>query len=150
MNIDTEETARDALKTALDARKKIKEIEETRKNLVKPFYEMQQSFNKIAKQERYPFEEIEISCIEEIRKWLTKQQENPFTQVDRLECPEGSIYLKETWTYDIECFEDIDMEYLKPNQDLIEEAIQKGIRDIPGVRIYKKTSTQMRLKNQGE
>ena len=56
----------------------------------------------------------------------------------------GSSIKHTTWKYEIENLEKIPIEYWEINHPLIVTLIAKGLRDIPGIRIYSEENTQFR------
>jgi len=50
----------------------------------------------------------------------------------------GTTTTKMVWTYEIENAELVPREYCSPDAGKIREAVNKGVRDIPGVKIYQK------------
>lgn len=58
----------------------------------------------------------------------------------------GTSTVKKVWTFAIEDETKIPREYLMVNEKKIREAIRKGIREIPGVRIYQEEELAVRAR----
>lgn len=56
----------------------------------------------------------------------------------------GTAYQRTTWEFEIEDPDKVPVEYKVVDDRLIRAAIKNGVREIPGVRIYQKTQTQIR------
>jgi len=56
----------------------------------------------------------------------------------------GTAYQRTTWEFEIEDGTKVPGEYKIVDERLIREAVRAGVRQIPGVRIYQKTQTQIR------
>jgi len=56
----------------------------------------------------------------------------------------GTAYQRTTWEFEIEDEAQVPGEYKVADERLIRAAVKAGIRQIPGVKIYQKTQTQIR------
>lgn len=145
--IETEDAAKNVLSASLQVRKMRNQIEETRKEIVRPHIDFQKAVMKFAKEFGDRLEKIEQTLQEKVSKWMLEQRENPFTSLDAIEVEDGKISVKEEWQYCIEDEDQIPREYLILSEKLISQAVKSGIRNIPGIQIYKSEETQMRIKN---
>lgn len=52
--------------------------------------------------------------------------------------------IREEWTFEVEKPDEVPRQYLTPDEKLIKTAVKAGIRDIPGVRIFKQADLRVR------
>jgi len=142
-----EESAKNALSMALQSRKLEKALEESRVEITRPHLDFQRAVNKMAKDFKAKLDSIEQRLHEKINAWMQSQKDNPFTITDSLTVEDGIIYTKEAWKFDIDDSTKIPIEFFKIDHDAIEKAVKNGIRNIPGVSIYKVETTHLRIKN---
>lgn len=142
-----ENTAKQALSYSLQARKLKTRIEESRKEIIRPHIDFQKSIMKFAKDFYEKLDLIELSLKEQISDWMKTQKENPFDCFDEIEVEDGKISMKKFWDFEIENPLLIPHEFLKPDEEKIKKYIASGIRNIPGIKIFKYESAQMRVKN---
>ncbi len=141
------EDAHQALSLALQARKVRSTIEDSRAEIVKPYVTYQREIGKIVKDVRERLEAIETNLHEKIDVWLAKENENPFTQCDSLTVIDGGLSTKTSWEFEIVVADKVPREYTMSDDKKILEAINQGVRNIPGVRIYQVKQTNLRVKN---
>lgn len=142
-----EASAKQALSMSLQARKMKNQVEESRKEIVRPHIDFQKAVMKFAKDLNEKFEDIETTLHIKIAEWMKTQKDNPFTIVDELKVDDGTLTCKTNWVFEVQESTAVPREYLMPDEDKIKRAIANGIRNIPGVRIYSYESTHMRVKN---
>lgn len=149
IEVDNEESARSALSMSLQARKMKNQLDESRKEIVKPHFDYQKAINKIVKDLEDKFEEIEDILKIKINDWNEVRKELPFENMIDLEIKveDGVLYTQKKWDYIIEDASLVPREYLIVNEKKIKEAIAGGVRNIPGVKIYEKEELIMRIKN---
>ena len=145
--ITCEDTAKQALSYTLQARKIKNQIEESRKNIVRPHLDFQKAVMKFAKDIQEKFDSIENVLHKKISSWMKTQRENPFTRVDEIIVEDGSISYKTK--YDCEIIDEtlIPREYLKIDEEAIKKSVNAGVRKIPGVKIFNHETTTLRVKN---
>lgn len=146
--INDEDSARQALSCGLQARKLARQVDESRKKIVRPHIDFQRAVMKMSKDISEKLEAIETRLHNKLTDWIVKQDENPFTQVSELEVEDGKLMCKESWGFDIEFPDEVPKEYFSIDEDKIEKAVAGGMRNIPGLRIFKYKTTHMRVKNQ--
>jgi len=145
--ITCEDTARQALSYTLQARKLKNQIEESRKEIVRPHIDFQKAIMKFSKDFSNKLDSIETNLHAKIATWMKEQEENPFCHVEELEVEDGKISMKKAWDFEIVDEEVIPRSFLMPDEDAIKKAITSGIRHIPGIGIFEHQSTQIRVKN---
>lgn len=147
IEIFDEDIAKTALSMALQVRKLEKTLEKSRVELTKPHVDYQRSINKIVKDLKEKLKSIENSLQIKIESWIRVENENPFLRVDELTVDDGTMFKTKSWTFEIDVIEAIPTKFLMPNEKAIQEAIDNGIREIPGVHIFKDEKFIMRTKN---
>lgn len=145
--IVSEDHARNALSMALQSRKIEQGIEASREKVIRPHLEFQRAINKIVKDVQRKLHDIESSLSAKLSAWLESQADNPFTKVEEITVEDGKIWMTEKWDYQILEPEKIPRMYLIENEHEIRNAIDAGLRHIPGIRIFKYPKTQLRVKN---
>lgn len=144
----SEDHARNALSMALQARKIEQGIETSREKVIRPHLDFQRAVNKIVKDVQRRLHDIESHLTIKLTDWFERQQDNPFTKIDEIAVEDGKLWFSEKWGYEVLECDKIPRAYLKVDDDTIDEAIKGGVRHIPGVRIFKYATTQLRVKNQ--
>lgn len=147
VEVKDEDSARLALAMAMQSRKIDRTLEKSRLEITRPHLDYQRAINKIVKDVRTKIEQIEQSLQNKIEGWMRSQNCNPFTKVDELRVEDGSIYIQKEWQFAIDDKYEIPTEYLMPDEALIRDAVRKGVRSIPGVKIFEVEKTSMRIKN---
>jgi hypothetical protein len=147
ISIESENSAKQALSMALQSRKIVQSLEKSRVEIIRPHLNYQRAVNKIITDLKLKLESMQDSLQGKIKNWALKQKDNPFLCVDELKVEDGSFYLKEEWRFFIEDPKIVPDCYKIVNENEIEMAIQNGLRDIPGVKIFKNQTSHMRVKN---
>ena len=145
--VTCEDTAKQALSYSLQARKLKNQIEDSRKEIVRPHIDFQKAVMKFAKDFNEKLDSIETGLQKKIQSWMEAQKENPFSMVDELEVEDGKITVKKNWDFEVQDEREVPREYMQVDAGAIEKAIKNGVRKIPGVKIFSYESTQMRVKN---
>lgn len=147
--VDDEDSAKTALSMGLQARKLRQQLDESRKEIVKPHFDYQKAINKIVKDMEAKLEDIEQNLKDKITQWNENRKELPFGNLTNLEIQveDGQLYTQKKWIFDIDDSTLIPVEYLSLDEKKIKEAIANGIRNIPGVQIFEKEELVMRVKN---
>lgn len=147
IDVTCEDTAKHALSYCLQSRKIKNRIEESRKEIVRPHIDFQKAVMKFSKDLTEKMQAIENSLHNKIHDWIKKEKDNPFTCVDEIIVEDGTLTCKTVWDFEVEDPKSVPKEYLKVDDDAIEDAIKKGIRNIPGVKIFSYETTNLRIKN---
>ncbi len=145
-NKKDEETAKTALSLALKSRIYENDIEKERLTTTKPYLQVQKEINNSYKCISDKYQEIQIALKTSIDKWIEENKDFPFVNTDYLQVDEGSLYKKTTWDWEVISTVEIPLDYLIPDSDTITKAVKNGVRHIPGIEIFEKTETLMRLK----
>lgn len=145
--VTSEENARNALSMALQSRKLEKQMELTRVELTRPHVDYQRAVNKLAKDFKEKLESIEKQLHKKIDGWIQVNKDNPFISVEEIRVEDGILYTQKSWQYEIIDDSAVPREYLQINENRVESEIKKGIRNIPGIRIYQAEKTVLRVKN---
>lgn len=145
--IRCENTAKQGLSLALQAKKLTNQIEESRKEIVKPHIDYQKAMMKFAKDISSKLEEMQDQLQDKVYSWMKDQKDNPFTMVDKLEVEDGSLYTQSKVDYEILDPNQLPKEFLTVDVKAVENAIKNGMRNIPGVRVYQTEKSVMRIKN---
>jgi hypothetical protein len=147
--VSDEDSAKTALSMSLQARKLRQQLDESRKEIVKPHFDYQKAINKIVKDMEGKLEQIEEGLRQKIVGWNENRKELPFESLTDLEIKveDGQMYTQKKWDFDIDQSELIPVEYMSIDEKKIKEAIANGVRNIPGVQIFEKEELVMRVKN---
>jgi hypothetical protein len=147
VGIYSEDDARGVVSMALQARKIEKALDQSRAEIVKPHFSYQRDINKMVKLFTEKLDKIQLSLKSKLDDWIKKENDNPFARVDEIEVEDGKYYIKKKWCFDVEDSSKIPFEFMQPNLEAIEESINKGMRNIPGVKVYEIEETHLRVKN---
>jgi len=141
------ETAKNALSMALQSRKIEQALDKSRSEIIRPHLDYQRSINKLVKDLREKLSAMEESLQKKIEIWMKDQEDNPFLTVNEIKVEDGCLYKKTYWDFTIEDEAKIPREYLQVDVNLVEQAMQNGIREIEGVKIELKEKIMIRVKN---
>lgn len=145
--VESEDDAKHALSIALQSRKILKTIEESRKKIIAPHVDFQKAINTLVKDVKDKLDYIQNNLEEKIGCWMTGNSDDPFRNVSKITVEDGSIYLTESWEFEVQDINKLPREYLTPDESMIKKSIKDGIRNIPGVLVIRKESFQMKVKN---
>lgn len=147
--VSDEGSAKTALSMSLQLRKLRQQIDDSRKEIVKPHFDYQKAINKIVKDVEAKMEVIEENLKNKIEQWNLIRKEQPFENVIALELKvdDGQLYTQKKWDFTVDDSKAIPVEYLTLDEKKIKEAIANGVRNIPGVQIFQKEEIVMRIKN---
>lgn len=147
--VDDEDSAKTALSMSLQARKLRQQLDESRKEIVKPHFDYQKAINKIVKDMEAKLEQIEHGLKEKIEGWNQDRKDLPFGNLTSLEIKveDGQLFTQKRWEFDIQDSTLIPVEYMSIDEKKIKEAVANGIRNIPGVQVFEKEELIMRIKN---
>ncbi len=149
VTMDTHKQAIDLLGLIAEAKKR---LETKRRAAVDPLNQKVKEINSFFRELEYPFEEadrivrqklIRFRAEEEQRRREEEkklQETNMFAVVPKLAATQraemGQAIAHKVWEFEIEDEAQIPREYLSVDTKKIREAINRGVRHIPGVRIY--------------
>jgi len=145
--VTCEDTARQALSYSLQARKLHNQIEASRKEIVRPHLDFQKAVKKFADDLIVKLDTIETRLQGKISDWMQTTKDNPFSRVDEIEVEDGKITTKTVWEFEVLDEREIPREYMTVDVAAVEKAIKNGVREVPGVRVYSREKTTMRVKN---
>jgi hypothetical protein len=142
------EQATQALSMALQARKLVTALIDSKKEITKPQLDFQRAVNKLVADYTEKLQAIENGLKDKIETWIDESTEQGFTSgLDSIQVPDGSLKRVTTWEFDVEDSSEIPFEYMTPDIEGINKAIKGGVRHIPGVKIYTKQEVKLRVKN---
>jgi hypothetical protein len=145
--VSDERSARLALEMALQSRKIKNQAECSRKQIIGPNMDFTKAVNTLAKDLAYKLQQIEDRLIDKISEWREKEKENPFFNLDKIIVEDGSLQTKDVWEYEVYSETALPREYLMIDEKAIEADIKNGIRQINGVKIFKREEISIRVKN---
>lgn len=140
-------SARQALSMGLQTRKIFNKIESERKAMIQPYMDYQRDLNRIVKAIQSELKTIEERLESKVFNWMEEQRDNPFASVDEITVEDGTIVFDEKWSFEVKDYTIVPMEFLKVDEEAIKEQIQSGVRNIPGINIFKTVTPKMRVKN---
>lgn len=142
------ETATQALSMALQARKLVTALIDSKKEITKPQLDFQRAVNKLVADYTEKLQKIEDNLKSKLEGWIDTNTGEGFTSgLDAIQVPDGSLKRVTTWQFDVEDTASIPFEYICADVEAIEKAVKAGVRNIPGVKIYAKTEVKLRVKN---
>jgi hypothetical protein len=147
IGIRSEEDAKSAVSMALQSRKIERGLEEARQKIVRPHIDYQKAVNELVKAFKDKLFQIEENLRLKTEKWMLEQSSNPFTSIDGIEVEDGSMKLSETWDFEVMNPDRVPTEFLMIDEKSIKDAVKNGIRNIPGVKIFKFSKSSLRIKN---
>lgn len=148
IDVKNRDSAELALQMTMQARKIKNSLEESRKNITKPYFDYQKSINKMASDVKDRLESIEKHLKSKIDEWILTEEDNPFGRIETLEVEDGKLFTTKSWDFTIEDPCQIPSEYLKIDESKIQRDVKLGIRNIPGVKIFEVKKTELRVKNE--
>lgn len=144
--VTNEQSGRQAISMALQARKMLKVVEDIRKRLVDPYLKSQRSINELAKFYEEQLQSIEVSLSAKIDTWIENISETTDIHQE-ISVSDGTFKKTKEWDYEIEDKNKIYSEYLMVDEKKVKEAIKMGVRFIPGIKIYQKETSKLRINN---
>ena len=151
--IETDEDAHKGVSIALSARRLSKDIGTARRELTAPAVAFQKSLISLEKEYTEQLSDVESTLLSEVdeyqesRKKLLLEHNVIDPSADILDTAEGSSSVKSFYEFKIIDVKLIPAEFLKLDTTAINASIKKGIRNIPGIEIYKSQKRQYRLKS---
>jgi exoribonuclease R len=128
-------------------KKLLRKLSEEKKKTQKPH-----KSNKILSQMSKPLQEITDQLSNKILSFVDNAAKADFSDKNLpvvFEQPDlGNSYIKESWSFEIEDIEIVPMGFVKtiPDTTKINAQIRKGVRNIPGIKIFKKRQLITRVK----
>jgi len=150
--VDTDVTAKKAVSMALQAKKIVNQMEKTRKKIIRPMLDFNKAVSDYSKDLTKCLKDMEESLLFKIEAYQGKRKESLDSQniidnsMEKIVVEDGTVIEHKAWVFDIEDINSIPLEYMEVAERAIKEAIRKGIRTIPGLKIYEKTSIRSRVK----
>jgi len=149
--VSSQETSKQALSMALQARDIRKAIDSKRIELNKPALSFQRAVNAFSKTIDGKLRSIEQTLQSKIQNFDIERKEAhkavgiapPETKI---KIEEGGTYTQTVWEFTVVDESKIPREFLMVNEKAINESIRKGVRKIDGVEIKSKEITRMRRK----
>jgi hypothetical protein len=159
------QSAEEAMNFASEARKLQKRLESKRLEITGPSRTFTSEVNALAKSYTARLEEVVDIIQHKIILWKED------TRIKHLDC--ASIYCEElsmsfdvdtapdlttiqssgctayergVWKYEVMDYRSVPIDYLEVNDSSIKLAMRNGVRNIPGLRIYRETKTSLRSK----
>jgi hypothetical protein len=147
LQVTCEDTAKNALSTALQARKLGIALDKSKSEITKPHFDYQKAINQLVKDFKEKLVDIENSLHRKIDGWRKSVKENPFIRVDEIRVEDGQLYTQKLWNYEIEDDSLVPDKFKSIDDKKITKAIDNGIINIPGIRVYQQEKTVLRVKN---
>ena len=147
LGVRDEKEAKYALSMALQSRKLEGTLEESRSEIVRPHVDYQRAINKLVKDFKDKLTAIETHLQGKITEWMETEKNNPFGSLDEIEVEDGKIFTKKVWCFEIEDKSKVPQEYMCVDTDAIDNFVREGMRNIPGIKIFVKEETALRVKN---
>ena len=148
---------------AIPARNLAKKLEEAKKTITDPYKRFLNAVNDVARQLTDKLKTVENTYASKMDAWksqerkaIAEQQQIAAelqdtlgiavvpvveTNVSTIRSSGAMSYEQEQWNFEIQDFNAIPREMLMVNEAKIKSLVRAGVRDIPGVRIYKTKKT---------
>ena len=146
----TIEECKTALSMAMQSRKLAKAVDKKRKEITKPHLDFQKSVKKIADAFIDELKTIEASMTEKVESFNKAREEKSaeigveLSTVDNVE--DGLSYEQEYWEFEVSDLDKVPAKYLKIDDKAVKEALNDGVRNIEGLRVFKTTKKRYRIK----
>lgn len=166
--VESEEDYNNLTKLYARCRDVKKKVEAERKSLTEPLRKQMTAINDKAKTVTEPLDELiellnfQASCYQKMLENKAKKEaeelkaksflldlmpEEIFVPVPQKTISQEAVTVTKTVKkFRVLDVHQIPMQYMKPNEDLIEQHIKLGITEIPGIEVYEETTTQLRVK----
>jgi ribosome-associated translation inhibitor RaiA len=162
INVADQLSAEEAISFAGEARKMQKRIDGTRLKITEPYRDFVGEINSLAK--KYTERLDKVSEIVESKITIWRQEETKkMSAVDisaalesgeemsitiqdnsKVRAANCTAFERDIWKYEVKDIFEVPIDYLEIADNSVKLAIKNGLRDIPGLRIYKETVTQLR------
>lgn len=147
VQVDTMEDATQALSMALQARKLVTALHDSRKEIIKPQMDFQKAINKLTADYADKLKEIEENLKKKLENWIEKDDTEAFSKLESIHVEDGTMKRVDKWDFEVTDTVDIPFEYLCADTEEIAKAVKHGVREIPGVKIFLKQELAFRVKN---
>ena len=147
VQVDTMEDATQALSMALQARKLVTALHDSRKEIIKPQMDFQKAINKLTADYADKLKEIEENLKKKLENWIEKDDTQAFSKLESIHVEDGTMKRVDKWDFEVTDTVDIPFEYLCADTEEIAKAVKHGVREIPGVKIFLKQELAFRVKN---
>lgn len=147
VQVDTMEDATQALSMALQARKLVTALHDSRKEIIKPQMDFQKAINKLTADYADKLKEIEENLKKKLENWIEKDDTQAFSKLESIHVEDGTMKRVDKWDFEMTDTVDIPFEYLCADTEEIAKAVKHGVREIPGVKIFLKQELAFRVKN---
>ncbi len=137
-------SANNCLSMSLQARKIRQRLDKQRSEILRPHQDFIKAINKQSKDYIERLEEIENSLSDKILLWLENPNESETTVIN---VDDGSLFKKCRTYFEVENLDLVPRLFLKLDEKKIEEAIKKGAKIIPGIKLFNKNEIDLRVKN---
>jgi len=135
--VKDESSAKKAVEMGLQARKLRKNIDEKRKEILKPVLDYQKSFSKEIGVYFDQLERIEKNLTDKLSSW---------NGAERINTDEGNALFRSDYQIIVEDENVVPREFMSVDTKKIENAIKLGILNFDGIKLIKKTKIEMRIK----
>ena len=155
--------AEKALEFAGEARKIKKRIEGTRLAITEPYRDFVSEINSTAKRYTERLDKVSSTIETKLTDWKYVQESNALAHdisaslegngdvldlaiqdTKKIEARNCTAFERDIWKYEVADIFQVPIDYLEVNENSVKLAIKNGLRNIPGLRIYKETVTQLR------
>lgn len=145
------ESQAQAVSMSLQCRKLKSQLDKLRKEIIKPFFDYQKTINSYSKEFEKQLDDIEESLSLKLqlyqaglKKEVSDTDYSLATQSIKTE--DGSAKLVLETSFEIEDFNKIPREFLKIDETKVKQAIDFGVRNIEGIKIFTTEKLVMRAK----
>lgn len=149
INIKAAEKLEDTIKNKmLNYKKRIEEEEQKRKaDEIKRLEEqkktMERTAIKLAEQDTDMAKDL-VETVEEVKNQITATQNKEISQIKSVTSINARSSYVKRWTYEVTNENEIPRVYCSPDRGKMRDAVNSGVREIPGLRIYEEESIKVR------
>jgi len=127
-----------------------KQIEKTRKEIVRPHLDFQKAVKQFADDLRGQFDAVRSVMQAKLEAFSQESTAENLGMPMKIENEDATAYEETTWHHSVESTELVPREYLMIDEKAVKAAIKDGVRQIPGIKIYSETRTKYRSKPKKE
>jgi hypothetical protein len=162
INIEDQKSAEFAIGFAGEARKVKKRIESTKLAITEPYRDFVGEINCLAKNYTEKLDKVSEIIESKLTTWK-KEEDKKASEIDlsaalesgdaltlatqdnsKLRASNCTAFERDVWKYEVKDIFQVPIDYMEINENSVKLAIKNGLRNIPGLRIYKETVTQLR------
>lgn len=162
IKVEDQKSAELAIGFAGEARKMKKRIENTKLAITEPYRDFVGEINGLAKNYTERLDKVSEIIEQKLTYWkieeskkasevgLSEALENgdalvlAMQDTTKLRATNCTAFERDAWKYEVADIFQVPIDYLEVNENSVKLAIKNGLRNIPGLRIYKETVTQLR------